>query len=160
MKIKSILFGAILVLSTFSVGEAFERTFKLPDTFESRREYKLFCQMKWSKDWRMRDYCIERQEKVLKINWFTYTRKEAENIQRYFSFCIISNRQRIKQGIDKNEIYYELWSWSPQATYECLTQIEEADKKKQGDGEEDKVKGEPGPRNFGSSRGGAPEDML
>ena len=159
MKIKSILLGvSILLISTFSVGEAIERTYKLPNTFESRREYKLFCKMKFSN---MANYCIERQEKVLELNWFTNTQKEAEDIQRYFSFCIITNRQRVKQGIDRNGRYYELWAWSPEATLDCLTKIEKADKRKQGEGEgEDKLKGEPGPRGYGSGSSQSPNDML
>ena len=158
---KSILLAVILLISTFSVSEAIERTYKLPNTLQSRREYKLFCKMQFSNEPALANYCIEKQERVLKLNWFTNTQKEAEDIQRYFSYCIINNRQRVKQGIDKNGRYYELWSWSPVATVECLSRIKKADKQKHGEREEEnKLKGEPGPRSYGSSSSQSPNDLL
>ena len=146
---KSILFLIILLISTFSISDAFEKMYKLPN---NSQEYKLFCQMK-SKDQIQLDFCIERQKKVLKSIWIIDTQKEAEEIQGFFSFCIGTNRTRIKQSVDRNGIYSELWAWSPEATFDCLTKMDEIKKKKKGEGDkEGKLKGEPQPgRGYGNS---------
>lgn len=149
MKIKSILLGVVILLSTFSVSNAFERMYKLPN---SSQEYKLFCQIKFKNDQPLVDFCIEKQKKVLKSIWVTNTQKEAEDIQRFFSFCIGTNRTRINQSIDKNGRYFELWAWSPEATYDCLTKMDEIEKEKKGEGDKKgKLKGEPQPgRGYGN----------
>jgi len=151
---KSILLGIIILLSTFSISDAFEKIYKLPNTIESRQELRLYCKAKHGKDKTLVGNCIDEQKEYLKLIWTANTIKEAEDTQRYFSFCISKTRQRVKQGIDRYGRYYELWVWIPEKTYECLIEIPKADKKKKGEGEkeaEGKLKGEPQPgRGFGN----------